>query len=328
MAFGLSTGALSLIGGGLSLASSLIGSDASSNASQQASGAANTATMNQQQMFNTVNTQQAPWRQSGENALNSLNSMLDLPQVQAASNPTATIATPFDETLRNLQYQLSLGVKPAMNSPGPQLPAQLVPQVQQQIADLQRQQQQYIQQNTPAATPSTQTAQTTGPGAGYLTHTFDANDLKTNLAPNYQFVLDQGLGATKNASNLQTGLLSGNTLKGIADYAENYAGNQYQNAFQNYTANQTNIYNRLANIAGLGQTANATTAGAASSLGPSIANSQIASGAAQAAGTIGSANAINGGLSNAMGWFSLPSFLNNGSSGGYDPNATQTFSVT
>ncbi len=332
MAFGLSTGALSLIGGGLSLASSLIGSDASQNAGQQASSAANSATINQNQTFDTINRQQQPWRQSGENALNALNTGLGLPTVApspGSPGAAAQIKTPFDDTLSNLQYQLSLGVKPAMNSPGPQLPAQLVPQVRQQIADLQRQQQDYITQNTPAApAPAAGTPSSGGPGAGYLSHTFDANDLKTSLAPNYQFMLDQGLGATKNAANLQTGLLSGNTLKGVADYAEKYASNGYQQAFDNYTANQTNIYNRLANIAGLGQTAGATTAGAGTQLATGAANSTIAGGAAQAAGTVGSANATTGGLSNAMGWFSLPSFLNNSGGSGYNPNASETFSVT
>jgi hypothetical protein len=95
-------------------------------------------------------------------------------------------------------------------------------------------------------------------GYGSLTHTFNADDLKTNLAPNYQWQLEQGLGAATNAGNAAG--FSGNTLKGINDYAQGYAGNAYQQAFNNYTANQSNIYNRLSNVAGLGQTANQTTA--------------------------------------------------------------------
>ncbi len=147
-----------------------------------------------------------------------------------------------------------------------------------------------------------------------FTHSFDANDLKTNLAPNYDFQLQQGLGAVKNAGNMQTGLLSGNTLKGINDYAQNFAGNAYQNAFNNYSANQTNIFNRLSNIAGLGQTANANTGSQSVQAAGNIGNAQMAGGAAQAAGTVGSANALTGGANNALGWYTLGNLMNGGGS--------------
>ena len=128
------------------------------------------------------------------------------------------------------------------------------------------------------------------------------NDLKTNLAPNYQFQLDQGIGATKNLANASGGLLSGNTLKGINDYAQNFAGNAYQQAFNNYNAQQTNIYNRLSNLAGLGQTANQTTANTGVQAVGNAGNYLTSGAAAQAAGTVGSANAINNGISNYLGW--------------------------
>lgn len=145
-----------------------------------------------------------------------------------------------------------------------------------------------------------------------FTHSFDANDLKTNLAPNYDFQLQQGLGAVRNAGNMQTGLISGNTLRGINDYAQNYAGNAYQQAFNNYNAQQTNIFNRLSNIAGLGQTQNQTTAQAGTTTAGNVGNAQMAAGAAQAAGTVGTANALNGGLTNAASWYAIPKLLNYG----------------
>lgn len=145
-----------------------------------------------------------------------------------------------------------------------------------------------------------------------FTHTFTADDLKSNLAPNYQFQLDQGLGAVKNAGNLQTGLISGNTLKGVNDYAQNFAGNAYQQAFNNYNAQQTNIFNRLSNIAGLGQTANQTTATAGTQAAGNAGNAMIAGGAGQAAGTVGAANAYAGAGQNAASWYGISNFLNPG----------------
>ena len=158
-----------------------------------------------------------------------------------------------------------------------------------------------------------------------FTHQFNASDLNSNLAPNYQFQLDQGLGATKNAANLQTGLVSGNAMKGVNDYAQNFAGNAYQNAFNNYNANQTNIFNRLSSIAGYGQTANQTSAGLAGQLAPSVANTQVGAGQAQAAGITGMGNAAASGINNAAGWYSLPQIMNSGNStsGGSSSNFTQ-----
>jgi hypothetical protein len=208
--------AASLIGG-------MMSSDASQNAASQASNASNQATGAQQAMFNTINQQQAPWRQAGETALG-------------------------------------------------------------QIGQMQPQ----------------------------FTHQFNAQDLNANMAPNYQFQLEQGQGAIQNAANRQTGLVSGNAMKGLQDYTQNFAGNAYQNAFSNYSANQTNIFNRLSNIAGLGQTANANVGSAGSDISRGIAGSMIGAGQAQAAGTVGSANALSGGLNNAAGWYTVSQLMNNG----------------
>jgi hypothetical protein len=90
--------------------------------------------------------------------------------------------------------------------------------------------------------------------APYLTHQFNAQDLQAGLAPNYDFMLQQGQRANKNMSNVSGGLLSGNTLQGLQDYTQNYAGNAYQNAFNNYQTQRQNIYGNLSNSAGLGQT--------------------------------------------------------------------------
>ena len=131
-----------------------------------------------------------------------------------------------------------------------------------------------------------------------FTHEFNANDLNANLAPNYEFQKQQGNAAFNNAASVTGGLVGGNALKGLVDYNQNAAASAYQQAYNNYTSNQTNIFNRLSNIAGLGQTANANTGSAGAAYSGGIANSMNAAGAAQAAGIVGSANAITGGLNN------------------------------
>ena len=85
-----------------------------------------------------------------------------------------------------------------------------------------------------------------GPGnyqpiAGY--QNFTNADLNAQLAPNYQFQLQQGQGATNAAANAAGGMVGGNALKGLQDYTQNFAGNAYQNAL----ANNINQYNTALN---------------------------------------------------------------------------------
>lgn len=150
---------------------------------------------------------------------------------------------------------------------------------------------------------------TNGTTAGQFTHQFDANDLTTNLAPNYSFQLGQGLTSTANLMNLNSGAFSGNTLKAINDYAQNYAGNAYQQAFTNYNTNQSNIFNRLSNVAGMGQASAANQAVAGANYGAGIGSSLAAAGAATGAGTVGLGNAIGGSVNNAGSMYALSSFL-------------------
>jgi len=143
----------------------------------------------------------------------------------------------------------------------------------------------------------------------YFNHQFNANDLNANLGPNYQFMLNQGLTAATNAGNLYSP--GGNTIQGATTFAENYAGNAYQQAYNNYTNNQTNIFNRLASIAGLGQTAASNSATGASQFAGGIANTMTGAGNALASGIVGGTNAITGGLNNGLSWYNLSNILGN-----------------
>jgi hypothetical protein len=149
----------------------------------------------------------------------------------------------------------------------------------------------------------------TGIGSGYLTNQFNNQDLNANLAPNYAFQLQQGQQALANQQNASGGLVSGNTLKAMQDYTQNFAGNAYQNAFANYQGQRTNIYNTLASIAGLGQTAQGMSNTLATNYGTNTANLATGAAAAQAAGTVGAANAYSSGAQNIGNAYLLSSLL-------------------
>ena len=131
-------------------------------------------------------------------------------------------------------------------------------------------------------------------GTGYLTQQFGPDQLKSSLAPNYQFMLEQGLGAQNQAMNVGGG--GSNINRAGTKFAEDYASNAYQQAFNNFQGQQTNIYNRLAGIAGIGQTGQSATN--AAGIGATNAMGQLGVGAAgaQAGGAVGAANAMAGGM--------------------------------
>jgi hypothetical protein len=138
----------------------------------------------------------------------------------------------------------------------------------------------------------------TAQGTDYLTHQFNPQDLYAGLAPNYNFMLQQGQQANQRAANVGGGLIGGNALRGLEDYTQNYAQNAYQNAFGNYQNQRTGIYNTLANIAGIGQNATNTSAQAGQNAVTAQGQLGVGAAAANAAGLTGAANAVQGGLQN------------------------------
>lgn len=157
---------------------------------------------------------------------------------------------------------------------------------------------------------------------------FTANDFNNNRDPGYAFRMSEGLKALDRSASARGGLLSGAALKGITRYGQDAAsqeyGNAYNRALTGYNANrgaQDTQYNRLASMAGLGQTAMGQTQNAAQNYATNVGNTFQGQGNAVAAGTVGGANAITGGISsgiNAMNSYAMMNQLNNtsGYSGG------------
>lgn len=160
---------------------------------------------------------------------------------------------------------------------------------------------------------------------GYFNHQFNADDLRSGLAPNYDFMLSQGLRGVGNAANTAGSRLGGNALAGLTRYATDYAGNAYQQAFNNFNTQRSDIFNRLSSIAGLGQNAAVQAGNTGAQAGSNIANTMVGAGNAAASGIVGGANAINNGIGNYLGWNYLNSrpptgsnYLNNT---GWSPGA-------
>jgi len=196
----------------------------------------------------------------------------------------------------------------------------------QAAANAQNQLQQNYQTLAPNYTPYLQTGQAglnqlnaAMPG---LTQSFGPEQLKSNLAPNYQFMLNQGLGAQNQALNASGG---GSNI-GIAGtkFAEDYASNAYQNAFNNYQAQQTNIYNRLSGIANIGQNAVYGLSNLATGNATNISNLGVGAANAVAQGQVGSAAAQAQGYNSIGQGAMLASLLNPANAGGTSSYSSPT----
>lgn len=127
---------------------------------------------------------------------------------------------------------------------------------------------------------------------GYFNQTYDGQD--TYSDPSYQFRLQQGQNAIQSSAAAQGGLLSGATLKALQNYGQESASQEYGNAYNRFNADQTNRYNRLSNLVGVGQNAAAQVGNAGAQTSQAIANNTMQGANALAAGQVGSANAWAG----------------------------------
>jgi hypothetical protein len=127
-----------------------------------------------------------------------------------------------------------------------------------------------------------------------FTKTFTPQDLTANLAPNYEFMKQQGLGATAQGANVSSPGSNVDLAKTI--FAEKFAQGGYQDALTNFRNQQTDIFNRLSGIAGIGQTAQGQSQNLGSATSTNLANLATGGANAIAAGQIGSANAQAAGL--------------------------------
>jgi len=127
-----------------------------------------------------------------------------------------------------------------------------------------------------------------------FTRTFTPEDLNANLAPNYEFMKQQGLGATAQAQNVSSPGSNVDLAKTM--FAENYAKGGYQDALTNFRNQQTDIFNRLSGIAGIGQTAQGQSQNLGSATSTNLANLATGGANAIAGGQIGAANAQSAGL--------------------------------
>lgn len=119
---------------------------------------------------------------------------------------------------------------------------------------------------------------------------------KYQADPGYAFRLREGMKALERSAAARGGLLSGATLRGVQEYGQDLASQEYTNAFNRYQAERAARLNPLQSLTGMGQTTAANVATQAGQLGQNVGANLMAGGAARASGYVGAANALTGGL--------------------------------
>jgi hypothetical protein len=111
-------------------------------------------------------------------------------------------------------------------------------------------------------------------------------------SPGYQFAMNQGMDASRSQAAAMGGLNSGRTLRDLNAFGQGLANQEYQT-----------YLNRLQGIGQQGQSAAGMQGAAGQQFGANALNAMGSLGDARAAGYVGGANALMGGINNAVaGW--------------------------
>lgn len=134
---------------------------------------------------------------------------------------------------------------------------------------------------------------------GQFSGTFTPQDFMNNMDPAYGFMQQQGQQAVERSGAAQGLDLSGSTLKGLTQYSQGLASNEYNNAYNRYMQSRNQNYAELSGVVnnGLGATNSGGQLG--TSLVNQMGSNMIGAGNAAAAGQMGVANAFSGALGSA-----------------------------
>lgn len=126
-----------------------------------------------------------------------------------------------------------------------------------------------------------------------------SGDIMGTMDPSYQFRLNEGLKSLDRQAAARGGLISGGALKAAQRYGQDFASTEFGNA-----------YNRLAGLAGVGQTATNTMGAAGQNYANNAGNLMTSGAAARASGYVGGANALTGGLNSYLNYTQGQNLLN------------------
>jgi hypothetical protein len=114
----------------------------------------------------------------------------------------------------------------------------------------------------------------------------------------FRYGLDEGTKGINRMFGARGMSKSGAAIKALDRFTTDYVGSKAGESYNRFTGNQSNVYNRLAGVAGTGQTAATQTANLGVTTGANIGNTQMGIANARGAASIATGNAISNAASN------------------------------
>lgn len=161
-----------------------------------------------------------------------------------------------------------------------------------------------------------------------FTAQFGPDQFAQYLDPSMEFRRRLGEQSTARLANVGGGALSGNTLRALEEFGQGLASTEYGNAFNRFQGERGQIYNTLANIAGMGQQAVNTGITSGQQAAQNIGQLAVGGAQAQGAGQIGAANAYASALGNIGSSMFLPSLLQSRAPGVTPSSAVVNYGLT
>jgi hypothetical protein len=143
---------------------------------------------------------------------------------------------------------------------------------------------------------------------GSAAKSFGMDQFQTD--PGYAFRMSEGMKGLERSAAARGLLSSGSTLKGITDYGQGMASQEYNNAFNRYQTERAARLNPLQSLMGSGQTAATTLSNAAGQTGQGLAQSYGNEGQARASGYVGMGNALTNALGQGASMYAQMPYLN------------------
>jgi hypothetical protein len=322
MAFGLSAGAIGLIGAGAGLVGGAMSAGAARDAAGAQAGAAAASDATQRYQYDTTRADNAPFRETGLQANNRLAYLMGLGgSGGASSGGTAGGGYPASAPIRNpspAQY----------TTPGSNVDAELARYglTRQMIAEMDHPETYAsLLAGTPASANApgsmgeadrtftidpvrsgqqfTKTAPADDPSFGSLTRRFSASDMAADPVYNsgLQFGLDQGTQGINRQAAAGGSMLSGATLKALTRFGNDYGSTKANESYNRFNTDQNSQYNKLAGLSGAGQQATNQVSAAGQNMANNISQSQQGVGNARGSAYLSQGNAwqnaLNGGVS-------------------------------
>ena len=126
-----------------------------------------------------------------------------------------------------------------------------------------------------------------------------SGDIGLTQDPSYAFRFSEGMKALERARAAGGRMFSGGTERAAIGFGQDLASTEYGNAF-----------NRLASLAGLGQTATGNMSGQAGQFGTNVGNMMMGAGNARASGYVGQANALTSALGQGLQQYQFNQLMN------------------